>query len=96
MKSASNIEDFVVAAEVLKAIAHPTRLQILVALCNRSRHVNDLSEVLGLPQSIVSQQLRILRMKDLVVATRKNGFAYYQITKPKLRDLIDCLAQCQS
>ena len=96
MKGASKIDNFEVAAEILKAVAHPIRLQILVALCKESRHVNDLSEYLGVAQSIVSQQLRILRMKDLVAATRKNGFAYYSITKPKLRDLIDCLAQCQS
>lgn len=96
MKKSSKIENFAVAAELLKAIANPTRLRILVALCDRSFHVNELSEHLGLAQSIVSQQLRILRMKELVVATRKNGFAYYEIIQPKLRDLIDCLQQCQS
>lgn len=96
MKKPTNIENYTEAAEILKAIGHPIRLQILVVLCKSQHHVNELSECLDIPQSIISQQLRILRMKELVVATRKNGFAYYKIAKPRLRELLDCLAQCQS
>lgn len=90
------IDDFIEAAEILKAIAHPIRLRLLVVLCETQYHVNELSERLKTPQSIVSQQLRILRMKNLVAATREEGFAYYRIVRPQLKDLIRCLAQCQA
>lgn len=96
MKKNYPIENFEEAAEMLKAVAHPLRLRILVALCEEEHHVNELAQRLDMPQSIISQQLRILRMKSLVAATRENGYAYYQITQPHLRDLLECLADCQS
>ena len=64
-------------ADVLKALAHPARLRIVAALCEGEESVIGLAERLGLPQAIVSQQLRILRMSGLVAAAREKGFARY-------------------
>ena len=82
------------AAEVLKAIAHPVRLRIVAILCDEELHVNALAERLGVPQSIVSQQLRILRMRSLVSVTRTNGHAYYRLTQPHLRQMVQCMDSC--
>jgi DNA-binding transcriptional ArsR family regulator len=72
------------------------RLQILVLLCQQDLHVNALAERLEMNQSIVSQQLRILRMRDLVAAKRENGFALYSIKEPHVRDIVRCLGNCQA
>ena len=82
------------AAEVLKAIAHPLRLRIIAILCEGEEHVNGLAERLDVPQSIVSQQLRILRMRELVQATRENGFSKYSLAEPHLRKIIACMEGC--
>jgi ArsR family transcriptional regulator len=82
------------AAEVLKAIAHPLRLRIVAILCDGDEHVNGLAERLGVPQSIVSQQLRILRMRDLVAASRKNGHSLYRLAEPHLKKIIRCMEGC--
>jgi DNA-binding transcriptional ArsR family regulator len=81
-------------AESLKALAHPVRLRIVAALCDEQQTVIGLSRALAVPQAIVSQQLRILRMAGLVAARRAKGFALYAITKPELRNLISCIERC--
>lgn len=82
------------AAEILKAIAHPLRLRIIAILCEAEEHVNGLAQRLGVPQSIVSQQLRILRMKNLVDANRENGFSMYRLTEPHLKRIVSCMDGC--
>ena len=83
-------------AEVLKAVAHPLRVRIVAILCRGEQHVNALAESLGVPQAIVSQQLRILRLHDLVAATRQDGFAYYRLAEPQLRNLVCCMEKCEA
>ena len=91
---ASICEDTVRAtrsAEMIKALSHPIRLQIVALLCAGPTHVTAMAEGLGLKQSIVSQQLRILRMSSLVARERQEGFTYYHLVEPRLRELIRCV-----
>jgi len=83
------------AAEVLRAVAHPLRLRIVATLCRGDEHVNALAERLDVPQPIVSQQLRILRGHKLVAAVRSNGFAWYRLVEPALKDLVCCMEKCE-
>jgi len=83
-------------ADVLKALAHPARLRIVAALCEGEESVIGLAGRLGMPQAIVSQQLRILRMSGLVAAVRNGGFACYSLAQPRLRDLVRCLERCHT
>jgi ArsR family transcriptional regulator len=87
--------DFAVnASEMIKAVGHPIRLRLIALLCQGDAHVSALSQQTGAKQSIVSQQLRILRSHGLVRATRNEGFAYYRIAEPKLVDLVRCIEGC--
>ncbi len=83
------------AADVLKAVAHPVRLRIVATLCRGAEHVNALAERLQVPQPIVSQQLRILRGHGLVAARRADGFSWYHLEEPALRDLVCCMEKCE-
>lgn len=82
-------------AEVLKAVAHPLRLRIVAILCRGDEHVNALAAQLGEPQAIVSQQLRILRLRGLVASERIDGFAWYRLAEPALRELVGCMERCR-
>lgn len=82
------------AAEMIKALGHPIRLRIIAILSHRDRHVTALSELLEAQQSIVSQQLRILRIAGLVEVVRANRHAIYRLAKPRLKDLVQCLEGC--
>lgn len=82
-------------AEVLKAVAHPIRLRIVAVLCAGDEHVGALADRLGASQPIVSQQLRVLRNLGLVAASRENGFSWYRLSEPALRDLVCCMEKCE-
>lgn len=81
---------------ILKAIAHPLRLQIIAILCQRDEHVSGLAGELEVSQAIISQQLRILRMSQLVDVSRQNGYSVYTLAEPHLKTLIDCMERCCS
>jgi DNA-binding transcriptional ArsR family regulator len=83
-------------ADILKALGNPARLRIVKALCGGGETVTGLSARLGLPQAIVSQQLRILRMAGLAAGTREGGYARYALALPQLRELISCLEKCHA
>jgi ArsR family transcriptional regulator len=83
-----------VLAEILRGVAHPLRLRIIAALCERGTHVKALAERLGAKQAIVSQQLKTLRMLGLVEGKRENGMVRYRLAEPRLRALLRCLSQC--
>ncbi len=83
-----------VAAEMLKAVAHPLRLRILARLSQNPENVTSLCSSLGAPQAIVSQQLRILRSHQLVGVTRKGGFATYWLAEPRITSLLGCVSSC--
>lgn len=53
-------------AEILKALGHPVRLQIVLALAEKPWCVCDLAQELGLRQPYLSQQLAYLRRTGIV------------------------------
>jgi DNA-binding transcriptional ArsR family regulator len=83
-------------ADTLRAIAHPIRLRIVGLLCSENLSVTVMAEMLDVPQAIVSQQLRILRMSGLVHSVRSRGRASYRLGEPRLRQLVKCLEGCPS
>ena len=76
-------------AELFKALAHPIRIRILELLRRGEMSVGQLQAELGIEGSNVSQQLAILRMKNLV-DTRKDGNSiHYRLRDTQVNDLLD-------
>jgi DNA-binding transcriptional ArsR family regulator len=75
-------------AEFFKALAHPVRIRILEILVGGERSVQDLQDALDLDQPIVSQQLAILRAKNIVIATKVGTSVRYALRDPLVRDLL--------
>ena len=88
----SDPERAVIAAETLKALAHPLRLKMVALLCQRDAHVNELAGIMGVEQSLISQHLRVLRMSRLVTATRGGGHATYHLAQEWLHELVHCMS----
>src|SRR5689334_13490312 len=63
-------------AEFFKALAHPLRIAILDSLRDGESSVNDLCARLKVEQSSLSQQLAVLRNRNIVTA-RKDGLNVY-------------------
>jgi DNA-binding transcriptional ArsR family regulator len=76
-------------AEFFKALAHPIRIRILELLVSGERSVYELQKALGVDQPTVSQQLAVLRAKN-IVETRKTGTAVrYTVRDATLRALLE-------
>jgi len=76
-------------AEVLKAIAHPTRLQILYLLKNGEQCVCKIVPELKMEQSNVSRHLNILK-KEGLVSSRKEGLkVFYRVTDSEVFQLLE-------
>lgn len=76
------------ASALLKAVADPTRLRILSALAETELCVCDLSAAVGISESAVSHQLRLLRDRRLVAFRREGRVAYYRLLDAHVTDLI--------
>jgi DNA-binding transcriptional ArsR family regulator len=71
-------------AELLKAFAHPTRLQILAELHKGTRCVTDMEDILPVTQVNISQHLTVLRNAKLVDFAQDGGTRCYYLSRPKL------------
>ena len=76
-------------AEFFKALAHPVRIRILEILVRGERSVNELQEALGVDQPTVSQQLAVLRARNVVEARKEGTAVRYAVRDTTLRDLLD-------
>jgi ArsR family transcriptional regulator len=84
-------------ARLLKAIAHPVRLQILQALAREPSCVCDLMLIIKRSQPYVSQHLMVLRDVGLVTGVREGWNVRYYLTHPELKTLLDSIYPiCQS
>ncbi len=67
------------ASALLKAVADPTRLRLLSALNTGELCVCDLAAVVGISESAVSHQLRLLRAHRLVTFRKEGRVVYYRL-----------------
>ena len=66
-------------AEFFKVFGDTTRLKILYVLLCSEMCVYDISAVLGMSQSAISHQLRVLKQQDLVKHRREGKTIFYSL-----------------
>jgi DNA-binding transcriptional ArsR family regulator len=79
------------AAELLTAMANPKRLLILCHLVDRELSVNQLSELVGLAQSPLSQHLSKLRALKLVTTRRGGQMILYRLASEEVARILTTL-----
>ncbi|MCK5013881.1 MAG: helix-turn-helix transcriptional regulator [Candidatus Omnitrophica bacterium] len=89
------IRTFEMAARVLKAVAHPVRVEIINLLSQTKRlSVNELKEKLNITQSMTSQHLAQLRNTGLLGASKEANVCYYYILNKNVLKLLNCIKNC--
>jgi DNA-binding transcriptional ArsR family regulator len=83
-----NREILLFKAEFFKALAHPMRIRILELLSEGNKNVNELQTILGSEGSTVSQQLAILRSKNVVNGIKDGTSVIYSLRDPLIKDLL--------
>ena len=74
--------------EVFQALSHPVRLEICQLLMVKQYSVGELCETLKLRQSVVSQQLALLRKAEIVGTKREARSIIYSLSNYKVRRIL--------
>ncbi len=78
-------------AEVMKAVAHPVRLQIIELLEKCEMCVGDIVDAVGGKQAITSQHLNMMRDKGVLSSRRDGTKVYYRIENRNVIKLLHCI-----
>ena len=65
-----------------------TRLKIIISLLYREMCVNDLSNLLGINQTTISHQLKILKSNGAVSTTRTGKYIFYKVTNTPINNIM--------
>ena len=81
------------AAETLRVLAHPLRLQMLVKMMDAVRTVSSLAEDCGIQNHQASEHLRLMQRLGLVKSHRQGRFTYYRLDNDHVRPLLGLMSQ---
>ena len=76
-------------AEFFKALAHPLRISILDSLRQGELTVAEISQKFQVEPANASQQLAVLRNKNIIVARKSGANSYYSVNDPAVFKLLD-------
>lgn len=76
-------------AELFKVFGDSTRIRILYALFEQELCVCDIAGILGLTQTAVSHQLRVLKANKLVKARRDGKIVFYSLDDDHVHSILD-------
>jgi DNA-binding transcriptional ArsR family regulator len=90
--TAENLE---MAANMLKAIAHPIRISILGCLEDgEKKTVTEIHNLLGIEQSTASHHLVILRDRGVLSSKREGKNTWYFLKHTNLKMILNCIGNC--
>lgn len=76
------------AGELLRALAAPVRIAIVLQLRESQRCVHELVDALGVPQPLVSQHLKILKAAGVVTGERSGREVLYRLADHHLAHIV--------
>lgn len=75
-------------AELFRLLGEPNRLRLVAACLDGARSVGELTEEVGVSQSLVSQHLRLLRAGRLLRQTRQGRNVFYELPDCHVRTML--------
>jgi ArsR family transcriptional regulator len=78
-------------ADVIKAMAHPTRLMIIEELSTGERCVCELTGLAGADTSTVSKHLSVLKNAGIVQDDKRGQMVFYNLTMPCVLKFLSCI-----
>ena len=83
--------DFEHLSNILKPLSHPHRLEMIVGLFHNECNVTQCQERMGLPQSTISQHLRVLKDAGIIKGHRKGTEVCYKVIDDFALKIIDLM-----
>jgi ArsR family transcriptional regulator len=82
---------FEARANIIKALAHPTRLFIVDELSQQTKCVSELTEMVGADISTVSKHLSVLKNAGVIFAEKRGGQVFYYLRFPCVLNFFSCV-----
>ena len=83
------------AVNMLKVIAHPTRLSIVDLLTEKSKMtVLEIQDALSIEQAIASQHLTLMEDKGVLLSEKVGRNKYVSLKFPNMKNIVACLENC--
>ena len=76
------------SVNIFKALGDNTRLKIVEALIEKDANVNSLVTMLGMTQSAISHQLKILKLNGIIKSERKGKEVYYSLDDSHIETIV--------
>ena len=83
-------------AQVFKALGHPARLQMAMALAEGEQCVCELTDLVGLDMSTISKHLSILTAAGVLVSDKRANKVFYRLRTPCVTKVFTCLQEMQN
>lgn len=87
-KQAPIAESNEILVKFFKGLADSTRLRIVQALLDRERNVSELIQLIGVPQSNISNHLACLKWCGYITSRKDGTSVYYQITDERVKKVV--------
>lgn len=78
-------------AQIIKSLAHPTRLFIVDELSRNEKCVCELTEMIGADMSTVSKHLAILKSAGIVQDDKRGAQVFYRLKVPCILNFFGCV-----
>lgn len=88
-----NLDVFSIQSDLYNALANPKRLEIIHLLRHKELTVTEMTGMLGLPQSNLSQHLTILRKSNVVTTRRDGKNIFYKLSHDNIIKASDTLRE---
>lgn len=82
---------FQIRAEILKAMAHPTRLFIMTELSHEKYSVNELQKLIRSDVSTVSKHLSVLKKAGILIDEKVGTKVFYTLKNPCIMNFMKCI-----
>jgi|UniRef100_A0A7C3WV90 ArsR family transcriptional regulator len=91
MKNKENYSDETLQnmSDLLKILAHPIRIKLLLLLSKEPNTVSELLKILDVRQPNLSQHLTLLKRVKILKTKRDGKSVYYHIAYPEIQDIIN-------
>lgn len=84
-------ESYERAAECLRTLSHPVRLQMVEMMLHGKYTVSELAEASGVLQHVASEHLRLMQHCQLLDREREGRRTYYRVAEPGLAAIMHCI-----
>ncbi|SNR88084.1 ArsR/SmtB family transcription factor [Desulfurobacterium atlanticum] len=85
--------DYQKISEIMKALSHPTRLQIVEYLAEGEKCVKDIWEELDIPQPTASQHINVLKNAGVICYKKEGVRTCYRIKDERVVKILNILKE---